>query len=239
VIKSIESKMEPQVKETLERGGTTNGGILDSMVVTERFSNMKLDTAIEPAAFIPSLAAGTQLKDSRIERTSVEKLKGWAAPSFDLAVYSGGQRTVGPVKGKVVLLDFWSTWRETCKTSVPMVQSIKQWAGDDVEVFSIAPEATEKVKIWKQAMQMPDFVSVVDPTMKACKAYGLVETVAKRETVAVPSVVVIGTDGRIVDIITEYQSTEPIIRAMLRGGFPVEKLIRTQASGSSGRKESL
>src|SRR5262245_32988675 len=42
-----------------------------------------------------------------------------AAPDFTLSDANGNPVTLSAHKGRVVLLDFWATWCEGCKTEIP------------------------------------------------------------------------------------------------------------------------
>src|SRR5262245_58440704 len=52
-------------------------------------------------------------------------LQGTPAPSFDGDSMNGqGKVSLGKLKGKVVIVDFWATWCEPCKKSFPKLQEL-------------------------------------------------------------------------------------------------------------------
>jgi peroxiredoxin len=46
------------------------------------------------------------------------------APHFELPTTTGETRTLDDLKGKVVLLNFWATWCESCEDELPILQEL-------------------------------------------------------------------------------------------------------------------
>src|SRR5207302_254679 len=49
---------------------------------------------------------------------------GVAAPQIALQVVGGGTSDLSAEKGKVVLVNFWATWCEPCKSEMPALQQL-------------------------------------------------------------------------------------------------------------------
>lgn len=67
-------------------------------------------------------------------------LSGAPAPDFQLAARGGEPASLSAYAGKVVLLDFWATWCEPCRSSFPEYQSMLGRYGDAVAVVAISED---------------------------------------------------------------------------------------------------
>ncbi len=60
------------------------------------------------------------------------------APDFALASPDGHTVTLSSQKGRVVLLNFWATWCDSCKEELPLVQKLAgEHAGEDFELLAV------------------------------------------------------------------------------------------------------
>ncbi len=61
------------------------------------------------------------------------------APDFSLASRQGGTVTLSAQKGRVVLLNFWATWCDSCKEELPLLQELQRTrAGDRFELLALS-----------------------------------------------------------------------------------------------------
>jgi thiol-disulfide isomerase/thioredoxin len=113
------------------------------------------------------------------------------APAFELKSTDGRSISLASLKGKVVLLDFWSSWCAPCRRATPVVDQIsRDFAGRGVVVLGMNPdESLETVRKHNERMKVgfPTLLDA-DPVMKR---YGIN---------AVPTFVIIGKGGKIRDI---------------------------------------
>src|SRR5258707_11418187 len=74
------------------------------------------------------------------------------APRFHAKTLTGDTYTNASIKGKVVLLEFWTTWCPYCKQEEALVDAIDhEFAGKDVVVLAIdVGESKKKVKQYLQ-----------------------------------------------------------------------------------------
>jgi len=119
---------------------------------------------------------------------------GTEAPAFELATPSGDKVELAALRGRVVVLDFWSTWCGPCLRAMPALQQIQErFAGRRVSVLGI--------DVWQD--RDPDGDPVETMRERGC-TYPLLlngDDVAKRYHVtAIPTLYVIGADGRIAHV---------------------------------------
>ena len=129
---------------------------------------------------------------------------GTPAPDFTVERYGGGTLRLSELKGKTVVLDFWATWCIPCIRSMPHVQKTiaKTGRADIVWLGVCVWDARDAFDRW-----VPDndakyaFTKVFDPAAqdKATSIAGKLYRVT-----GIPTLYVIGPDGRIVGGMTGY-----------------------------------
>src|SRR5215472_11525257 len=74
------------------------------------------------------------------------------APHFNAKTLDGERFTNDSIKGKVVLLQFWTTWCQYCRGEQPLVDSLtKEFAGKGLIVLAVdVGESKSKVKKYLQ-----------------------------------------------------------------------------------------
>ena len=71
-----------------------------------------------------------------IEATTLVKA-GTQAPDFRVEMFDGTTFTLGSLRGKVVLLNFWATWCPPCEEEMPDIQSFADAHREEVTVLSV------------------------------------------------------------------------------------------------------
>jgi peroxiredoxin len=81
-----------------------------------------LRTLIGAVCLILIVCSGTSCKkpEQGVPAVSTED----AAPDFTLDNVQGGRTTLSQLRGKVVLLEFWTTWCPPCRESVPELNAL-------------------------------------------------------------------------------------------------------------------
>ena len=111
------------------------------------------------------------------------------APDFSLKDLSGKIRSLKDYRGKVVLLDFTTTWCPYCKKDIPNLKKLNTtMKGKDFELISIyVMESPQKVASFAEKYSLP-YTILIDNDAKVARAYGVR---------GVPTKVVVSKNGNI------------------------------------------
>ena len=69
---------------------------------------------------------------------------GVSAPSFQLEDLNGQDISLEQFRGKIVLLDFWATWCEPCRMTMPVVERLSREYSNDVVLLAVNLMETQK-----------------------------------------------------------------------------------------------
>jgi thiol-disulfide isomerase/thioredoxin len=123
---------------------------------------------------------------------------GEKAPGLDAQSTSGG--------GKVTLLDFWATWCGPCRHALPGLKQLQAaYGADKVEVISISEDEDEGA--WQSfvAQNQMNWTQRIDSDHQMMRQYG---------ASALPTYVLIGKDGNVVQQYVGDDPGEPILERM-------------------------
>lgn len=111
-------------------------------------------------------------------------------PDFTLPTLDGGQVQLASLRGRVVLLSFWTTWCRPCILDMPGLQSVQQvlHRRGFVVVGVNVGEAPADVVAFARDLQL-NFPVALDPRFTVAGRYGVT---------GVPATLLIDRDGRIV-----------------------------------------
>ena len=70
-----------------------------------------------------TVVSRVQPESAQASPDSVAK-EGFKAPDFNLGLLDGGTVTLSELKGKVVLVNFWTSWCPPCRKEMPAIESV-------------------------------------------------------------------------------------------------------------------
>jgi peroxiredoxin len=115
--------------------------------------------------------------------------KGKGAPDFALRDLEGKQVALSTLRGKVVLLDFWSTACAPCLREMPSIQKVADAHTNDLIVWGISFDLPERDKKWL-AQHHQTFPTLSDSDFAVSDLY---------KVHGIPALVVIDRAGKIRD----------------------------------------
>lgn len=147
--------------------------------------NLAIGVAVILVAFGMSLLE-RHFRSSQLHLPSAERR---LAPDFSLPDLNGGQLTLSSYRGKVVVLDFWATWCDSCREETPQfVELQKQYGGRGLQIIGVSmDDGPEPVRDFYHRFQMN--YPVVMGSAKIGELYGGI--------LGLPIAYVISRDGRI------------------------------------------
>jgi thiol-disulfide isomerase/thioredoxin len=93
------------------------------------------------------------------------------APPVALATLSGGRFDLARSRGRLVFLDFWATWCDPCRASIPLVQHFKR-THPGIDVVSVdVGEPVGLVRPFATQFKMDDVA--LDPDQTVAHAFGV------------------------------------------------------------------
>ena len=118
-----------------------------------------------------------------------QKWTGARTPPLSLKGLDGRARTLASVRGKVVVVNFWATWCEPCRTELPAFDKLREEFGERrLEVWGVNyAEPAQRVRRFLEQVPV-GFSVLMDEEGAVSKQWGVR---------VLPATFVLGTDGRI------------------------------------------
>ena len=127
-----------------------------------------------PAAGEPASGNPTSGEPAPGEWVTSESPIGKLAPDFTLADLDGNTVRLSDLRGKVVFLNFWTTWFPACRVEMPDIEEVYQkYRDQDVVVLGIDfQESTDTVRAFVEAGGY-SWVFLMDTTGEVTVRYGI------------------------------------------------------------------
>ena len=162
---------------------------------------------------------------------------GTQAPDFKLKTPEGKTFKLSQLKGRTVVLDFWASWCPDCRKEAPeVVRLYKKYQPLGVEFVGVSMDTD--VEAWKKAIGQYGIEYTQVSELKKfretdiAKAYGVNW---------IPSMVVIGPDGRVqLSTVLSYKVDRLLTESLNGGkGRPAVNEERVSIDGSKGRLAAI
>jgi len=127
--------------------------------------------------------------------------QGNAAPGFKLPRYNGGTVSLGDLRGKVVMLNFWATWCVPCAAEMPLLTRLAR----DYESKGFVFLAVNEDEPRTARGQVDVFVAQVAPDLGKSVVFADEPTTLNYAVEDLPTTYLIGRDGSILESHTGYR----------------------------------
>ena len=145
-----------------------------------------------------------QMKNARQDTLEI----GSDIPDFTVTTFSGETYQVSQLRGKIILLNFWSSWCASCDEEGAALEEVWQEVKDDGEIVFLGVNYVDTEKDSLAFLERYGITFPNGPDMGS-----RISRMFKVE--AVPESYIIGRDGRLVAIqIGPFQSAEEIRAAL-------------------------
>ncbi|MGV3622784.1 MAG: TlpA family protein disulfide reductase [Archangium sp.] len=161
-------------------------------------------------AFIVLLLGGAAMLGWQQVNGAAIMEEGTPAPDFQVKRLRGEVVSLGELRGKVVVVNFWATWCPPCREEVPyLVSTVQEFEKDGVTLFAISNDnlltQREMVEVFLQRY----------PQLAPYAALGRPEIGAAWRVKALPSLFVLDRQGKVVAS-HQGQATEGQLRRWVK-----------------------
>jgi len=124
--------------------------------------------------------------------------------------------SIGSLRGRVVLLDFWATWCMPCRVVIPKLGALQaRYGAQGLSVLGMSTETAQDVALFAQRVAMR-YPVAIDKDAETTRSYGVA---------SLPTLVVIDKRGVVRDVAIGYDSSEDArldssVRALLAEPAP-------------------
>jgi thiol-disulfide isomerase/thioredoxin len=148
-----------------------------SLVTIRAVANARRTPLLAALAAVTSVALGGLLfvvLQPAQQNAAAGARPGAPAPQIALATLDGGTSDLAAERGKVVLVNFWATWCEPCKSEMPALQRLAdELRGQPFRLYSIdLQEDRETIDAFQRELGLNLYV-LLDDQASVTRTYGV------------------------------------------------------------------
>jgi len=186
---------------------STESAATPAVHMTMRLKNLKVDQSIPDSLFtFKPPPDAKEVKEMALSTGPKDELSGKDAPPFEVKGLDGTLFSLDSVKGKPVLLEFWTTWCGPCRMSMPVTEKLyREYMGQGLVVLAInAGEDRSVVEdfLKRNPMEIPAALGGESAILESYKVQ------------AYPTFVLIGREGKVTAEEIGFGGEE-VLRSML------------------------
>ena len=180
--------------------------VKQKIIATIEYQDVQINAAMDAGGFVYAPPEGAKIMDmtammqQRIEaaRESAAGMVGRECPDFVLTDLSGKQVARNDFKGKVLIINFWTTWCPACKDELPVLDKVyREFKNDQtIAFFSVSAEGQETTTKFMTDYEIT-VPALLDTEGAMTKAFGVD---------AFPRTFIVNKDGKIFQV---YQGFQP------------------------------
>ncbi len=128
------------------------------------------------------------------------------APEFEVSTLQGQQISLKQLAGRVVVVDFWATWCEPCRASLPELKELtKKYPAEKLVLISVSADKDDGA--WREfvAKKKMDWAQYRDADHKIQNVFGVH---------SYPTYMVIDGNGLIKERVTGFNPRESVVHRL-------------------------
>jgi peroxiredoxin/outer membrane lipoprotein-sorting protein len=182
-----------------------------TMTQVTGYDRARSNGPLADSLFVFTPPAGAQLVKQFGQAETPSPLVGKPAPPFTLKGLKGSTVSLAAYKGRVVLLDFWATWCGPCRIEMPEVEKLyKELKPKGLVVFGVN-QGEDVPTVQKFLADKPYTFPILLDTK--------IEVGGKYQAEAIPTLVVIGKDGKVSSYFRGVRDGDTIREAIAKAGI--------------------
>jgi thiol-disulfide isomerase/thioredoxin len=166
---------------------------IDNLSLVAEFTGAQIDGTIAPKAFEYETPKGAEIVKFFVLPNPAQLLSK-KTPGFKFSDLNGKPVTPESLAGKVTVLDFWATWCEPCRESLPNLEKVYQRFKNNPKVTFCAVSVDEPQTENKNLVKAFEQLKVTLPILRDTE-----QSAAALRFVAIPTMIILGSDGVVQD----------------------------------------